>query len=279
MAKNGQPLCQELEISLCSPGEKVSYTPTGMGHALPLTLAACRPGWDDYQDLSETVAEMSQCLIDEDGQLEGAMLRGGTLLKQKDTAQIVVLPPNNDTMFVPTLEFPGSQHGLGTRDNPVNLSDTPTEASHTATRPEDAEPIDEVVMLGHFSDALSKMATSLLDLEDSYFKALREVIIETERVLWDICHIDAHYISQVVTVMASWQEVIQTVATHMENVDLTIYLAHWEDARRVMREYVAVVIKACEERDATHSKEAETRKQAIKSGDPEDPVVRLLEAM
>ena len=55
MAKNGQLLCQELEISLCSPSRKVSYMPTGMGHGAPLTLAMCRPGWDDYQDLGETV--------------------------------------------------------------------------------------------------------------------------------------------------------------------------------------------------------------------------------
>ena len=102
-------------------------------------------------------------------------------------------------------------------------------------------------MLGHFSDALSEMAASLLDLEDSYFKALREVIIETERALWDISHIDAHYISQVVTVMASWQEVVQTAVTHMENVCLTIYLAHREDTWRATREYVAMVIKAHEE--------------------------------
>ena len=45
-----------------------------------------------------------------------------------------------------------------------------------------------------------------------------------------------------------------------------------------MREYVAAVIKAQEERDATHAKETEAWKQAIKSGDPEDPVVCLLEA-
>ena len=44
------------------------------------------------------------------------------------------------------------------------------------------------------------------------------------------------------------------------------------------REYVAAVIKACEECDAAHTDEAEVRKQAIKSSDPEDPVVRLLEA-
>ena len=76
--------------------------------------------------------------------------------------------------------------------------------------PEGTEPVDEAVMLGHFSNTLSEMATSLMDLEDGYFKALREVIIETERALWDISHIDAHYVSQVVTVMASWQEVVQT---------------------------------------------------------------------
>ena len=46
----------------------------------------------------------------------------------------------------------------------------------------------------------------------------------------------------------------------------------------MMREYVATVIKAHEERDATHANEAEARKQAIKSGDPEDPVIHLLEA-
>ena len=45
-----------------------------------------------------------------------------------------------------------------------------------------------------------------------------------------------------------------------------------------MREYVATVIKAHEERDATHAQETEVQKEAIKSGDPEDPVIRLLEA-
>ena len=54
----------------------------------------------------------------------------------------------------------------------VNLSDATTEASQTTTCPESAEPIDEAVMLGHFSDALSEMAASLMDLEDGYFKAL-----------------------------------------------------------------------------------------------------------
>ena len=66
--------------------------------------------------------------------------------------------------------------------------------------------------------------------------------------------------------------------THMENTDLTIYLTRREDAQRATREYVATVIKAHEDRDATHADEAEVQKQAIKSGDPKDPVIRLLDA-
>ena len=104
------------------------------------------------------------------------------------------------------------------------------------------------------------------------------MIIETERALQDISCIDAHYVSQVVTMMASWQEVVQTAVTHMENADLTIYLARRKDTRRATREYVAAMIKACEDHDATHANEAEAQKQAIKSGDPEDPVIHLLDA-
>ena len=144
--------------------------------------------------------------------------------------------------------------------------------------PEGAKPVDEAAMLGHFSDALSEIAASLMDLEDGYFRALWEVIIETERALWDISCIDAHYVSQVVTVMASWQEAVQTSVTHTENANLTIYLAHQENTRRAMREYVATMIKAREDRDAAHTTEAEARKQVIKSGDPEDPVIHLLDA-
>ena len=226
IGQDSQPLCQELEVSLCPPSGKLEYMPTGAGHLPPLTLAVCCLGWDDFQDLGETVAEMSQCLIDEDGQLKGVMPKGGTLPKEKDSAQIVVLPPNNDTVFVSKSEFPCGPYGPGTRENPINLSDTPTKASHTATHPEGVEPIDEAAMLSHFSNALSEMAKSLMDLEDGYFKALREVIIETKRALPDVSNIDAYYVSQVVTVMASWQEVVQAAATHMENTNLTIYLAH-----------------------------------------------------
>ena len=65
----------------------------------------CYPGWDDFQDLGETVAEMAQRLIDKDGQLEGAMPKGGTLPKEKDSAQIMALLPNDDTVFVPKADF------------------------------------------------------------------------------------------------------------------------------------------------------------------------------
>ena len=38
-----KPLCQELMISLASPGGKLDYMPTDRGHPVPLTLAACHP--------------------------------------------------------------------------------------------------------------------------------------------------------------------------------------------------------------------------------------------
>ena len=220
---------------------------------------------------------MTQRLIDEDGQLGEVVPKGGTIPKEKDTAKIVVLPPNNDTMFVPASEFPGIQDGLGTRENPVNLSDAPTEASNTGACPEGTDPIDESKILGHFSDALSEMASSVMELEDGYFQALREVIMETEKALRDISHIDTHYVSRVVTVMASWQEAVQAAMSHMENADLTIYLVHREDAWRVMKEYINQVIQAREECDAAHTQETEERKKAIKTGDPEDPVMHLLD--
>ena len=130
--------------------------------------------------------------------------------------------------------------------------------------------------MGHFSDTLREMAASIVDLEDGYFRALHEVIVETEWALRDMSRIDAHYVSQVVTVMSSWQEVVQTTASHMEGVDTTIYLAHREDAQKVTREYVAAVVKAREERDAAHAVEEESWRQALKDDNHRDPVVRLL---
>ena len=130
--------------------------------------------------------------------------------------------------------------------------------------------------MGHFSDALHKMATSIVDLEDGYFRALNEVIMETEWALWDMSRIDAHYVSQVVTVMSSWQEMVQTAASHMDGVDTTIYLACRKDVQKATREYVAAVVKAREEHDAAHAVEQVARKQALKDDDHGDPVVRLL---
>ena len=126
---NSQPLCQELEVSLCPPSGRLEYTSTGAGHLPPLTIVACHPRWDDFQDLGKTVAEMSQRLIDEDGQLEGAKRKGGTLSKEKNGAQIVVLLPDDDTVFVPKSDFPSGPYGAGTRENPINLSDATTKAS------------------------------------------------------------------------------------------------------------------------------------------------------
>ena len=85
---------------------------------------------------------------------------------------------------------------------------------------------DEAAVLSHFSDALSEMAASIMDLENGYFKALHEVIIEMEKALHDVSCIDTHYISHVVMVMTSWQEAVQAAASHMEGIDTTTYLTH-----------------------------------------------------
>ena len=45
---------------------------------------------------------------------------------------------------------------------------------------------DKAVVLSHFSNALSEMAASIMGLEDGHFKALHEVIIETEKALCDV---------------------------------------------------------------------------------------------
>ena len=130
--------------------------------------------------------------------------------------------------------------------------------------------------MGYFSDALREMAASIVDLEDGYFKALQEVIVETEWALRDMSWINAHYVSQVITVMSSWQEVVQTTASHMEGVDTTIYLVHHEDTRKATQEYVAAVVKAREECDAAHAVEQGVQRQALKDDDHGDPIVRLL---
>ena len=82
----------------------------------------------------------------------------------------------------------------------------------------------DVQMLVHSMEALDAMAKSIASLEDGYFKAFHEVITHTETALWDILHIDLHYVSQVVTLMKSWQEAIDTVHSHMLTNDTALYL-------------------------------------------------------
>ena len=64
----GKPLCQELTVNLAGPGGKMEYMSTERGHLPPLTLVVSPSGWDDYLDLGETVTEMANRLMEEDGQ-------------------------------------------------------------------------------------------------------------------------------------------------------------------------------------------------------------------
>ena len=211
--------------------------------------------------------------MEEDRQQAKTLRKAGTTPKRKDIAQVKALPPSDDITMLPDSAFPSFGLAGSSRDN---LSDT-TDASASGFHPmKDTETEDKAAVLRHFSDALSEMAAIITDLEKGYFKALHEVIIETEKALHDVLCINAHYISHVVTVMTSWQEAVQAAASHMEGVDTTTYLAHQEDARRVTHEYVKEVIQAREERDAAYKEEQKKCIEAIKTDNFEDPVVRLL---
>ena len=200
----------------------------------------------------------------------------GATPKLKDIAHVMPLPPNDNTTLVSASEFLGSQLAGSSRDNPIHLSDA-TDASVSGSRPmKDTEMDDDAAVLGHFSDALQEMAASIVGLEDGYFKALYEVIIETEKALHDMSRIDLRYVSHVVMVMTTWQEVVQVAASHMEGIDTTTYLVRQEDVRRATHKYVREVIQAREECDATHAEEQKRRKEAIKANDFEDPIIRLL---
>ena len=272
----GKPLCQELLIHITSPSGKLEYTPTDRGHPTPLTPATCHAEWDDYLDLTETVTEMAHRLMKEDGQEVATPPKAGTTPKKKEATKDLGPPANIGISWVATNQFPGDQWPGASRDNPVHLSDA-TDTSTSGSRPQKDDDLDnKAKLLGHFSDALQEMAASIVDLEDGYFKALHEVIVETERALRDVSQIDAHYVSQVVTVMSTWQEAVQTAASHMEGIDTTIYLACHEDAQRATQEYVAAVVKAREERDAAHAVEQGVWRQALQDDDHRDPVVCLL---
>ena len=219
---------------------------------------------------------MAHHLMEEDGQEVAAPPKAGTTPKKKEATKSVMAPVNGGITWVTSDQFPSDQR-LGTsRDNPVHLSDT-TDASASGSHPrKDDDFNDEAKVLSHFSDALREMAASIMDLEDGYFKALHKVIVETEWALRDMSRIDTHYVSQVVTIMSSWQEAVQATASHMEGVDTTINLARQKDARRVTKEYVAAVVKAREEHDPAHAVEGEARKQALKDDNHGDPIVCLL---
>ena len=199
----GKPLCQELLIHITGPSGKLEYMPTDRGHPTPLTLATCHAEWDDYLDLTETVTQMAHCLMKEDGQEVAMPPKAGTTPKKKEDAKDLGAPVNIGISWVASNQFPGDQRPGTSCDNPVHLSNT-TDASASGSCPQKDDNFDdETKLLGHFSDALREMAASIVDLEDGYFKALHEVIVETEQALWDMSRIDAHYVSQVVTVMSS----------------------------------------------------------------------------
>ena len=273
---SGKPLCQELLIHITGPSGKLEDTPTNHGHPTPLTLAACHAEWDDYLDLTETVTEMAHRLMKEDGQEVATPPKAGTTPKKKEAAKDLGPPVNVGISWVASNQFPSDQRPGASRDNPVHLSDA-TDTSASGLCPQkDNDFDDKAKLLGHFSNTLREMATSIVYLEDGYFKALHEVIVETKRALRDVSRIDAHYVSQVVTIMSSWQEAVQTAASHMEGIDTTIYLARHEDVRKVTQEYIAAVVKAREESDAAQAVEQGVRRQALKDDDQGDPVVRLL---
>ena len=203
--------------------------------------------------------------------------KAGTTPKKKEAAKNVVAPVNKGIDWVASDQFPTDQRTGASHDNPVHLSDTTDASASGSHHRKDDDFDDEAKLLGHFSDALHEMTASKVDLEDGYFRALHEVIVETERALRDVSRIDAYYVSQFVTVMSSWQEAVQTAASHMEGVYTTIYLARCDDMRKKeTREYVAVVVKAREEHEAAHAVEEEARRQALKDDDHGDPIVRLL---
>ena len=159
-------------------------------------------------------------------------------------------------------------------DDYSDLDKTVTKMAHRLME-EDGQEVQTPSKMGTTPKQKEVTQVAVLPPNDN---TLHEVIIETEKAQRDIARIDSHYISRIVTVMAGWQEVVQAAASHMENANLTIYLARQEDMRRATREYMAAVIKAREERDAAHAKETEVQKEAIKTGDPKDLVIRLLEA-
>ena len=192
MNPGGKPICQEITITLVAHGKKMQYTdPNG---PMPLTMAGCHPSWDDYLDLVETVNEMANRLIAEDAQKGVEAPTVGVTPQQQGASFIAPIPPADSVMFS-AAAFPGDQTAGSSRDNPVHLSDTNDMSTSGGCLGKDTDAEDDAAVLGHFSDALREIANSIMGLEEGYFKALCEVINETERALRDVSHIDAHYVS------------------------------------------------------------------------------------
>ena len=122
---------------------------------------------------------MAHRLMKEDGQEVAMLPKAGTTPKKKEAAKSAMAPVNEGIAWVASNQFPSDQRPGTSRDNPVHLSDT-TDASASGSHPrKDDDFDDEAKLLGHFSDALREMAASIVDLEDGYFRALHEVIVET----------------------------------------------------------------------------------------------------
>ena len=101
-----KPICQEIMINLVTHGKKMQYT--NPNDPLPLTLAGCHPGWDDYLDLGETVNEMSHRLIAEDAQKGTEAPAVGATPQQEGASFIAPIPPPGSVM-VSAVAFPGDQ--------------------------------------------------------------------------------------------------------------------------------------------------------------------------
>ena len=104
---------------------------------------------------------MVKCLLDEEEEEGGLVPRGGATIPKDDSIQIVM---------VSQLSFPGHLESTNmpmgsSADNPVTLSDVPTDASTPGACPEDTGIEDEAKILGHYSDALNEMAQCITDLE------------------------------------------------------------------------------------------------------------------
>ena len=78
------------------------------------------------------------------------------------------------------------QSGSGSADNPVTLSDVPTEASPQDPGQEHLGAEDEAKILSHYCDTLDEMVQSIADLEGRYFLVLWEMIHETRKALPDV---------------------------------------------------------------------------------------------